>query len=148
MIQKTTTALSVEPSAMNLIDVYTRPDRHQVLFDLLKERDDKENISHRELPEWWQHVQFVDKRPYQVWDFIEVDGEIVGACYITKHDEIGIFIFKKHQGQGYGPEAVRLLMFMNGKRNYKANISPHNERSAAVFSKLGFTHVQNTYELR
>lgn len=133
---------------MNLIDVYARPDRHQLLYDLLKERDETTNISHRELPTWWDHVNFVESRPYSVWNFIEVAGEIVGACYVSKTDELGIFIFRKHQGVGHGSEAVRLLMFMNGKRPYKANINPKNARSANLFEKMGFTCIQHTYELR
>jgi hypothetical protein len=76
------------------------------------------------MPEWWQHVKFVESHPYDVWNFIDVRGEIVGACYVSRSDEIGIFIFKSHQGHGYGPEAVRLLMWFTGKRNYKAQHQP------------------------
>lgn len=132
---------------MNLIDVYARPDRHQILFDLLKERDETTNINHRELPEWWEHCRYVDSRPHDHWYFIDVDGEIVGACYVTPDDEIGIFIFRAHQGKHYGPSAVRLLMWTVGKRAYKANINPRNERSANLFAGLGFNCKQHTYEL-
>jgi RimJ/RimL family protein N-acetyltransferase len=132
---------------MNLVDIYTLPDRHQVLYDLLKERDETTNINHRELPEWWQHVSYVESHPYDVWNFIEVGGQIVGHCYITTEDEIGIFVFREHQGKHYGPAAVRQLMFMAGKRKYKAHINPRNERSASLFARLGFTCKQHTYEL-
>jgi RimJ/RimL family protein N-acetyltransferase len=132
---------------MNLIDVYERPDCHQILYDLLKERDETTNINHRELPEWWQHVKYVDSRPHDVWNFIEVEGQIVGSCYVTPDDEIGIFIFRAHQGKRYGPEAVRLLMWRTGKRNYKAHVNPRNERSASLFARLGFICKQHTYEL-
>lgn len=130
---------------MNLISVYEQPDRHQHLYDLLKERDETTNISHRALPEWEDHVRFVDSRPYPVWNFIEVNRQIVGACYLTAQNEIGIFIFREHQGNGYGPQAIQMLMKLNGPRPYLANINPRNERSAALFARLGFTCKQHTY---
>jgi RimJ/RimL family protein N-acetyltransferase len=131
---------------MSLTSVYERPDRHQLLYDLLKERDETVNVSHRELPAWCDHVRFVESHPYQEWYFIEA-GDVVGACYLTIDDEIGVFVFKEYQGHGYGPMAVRRLMDIHGQRRYLANINPRNERSAGIFAKLGFRCVQHTYEL-
>lgn len=139
---------------MLLINVYGRRDRHQLLFDLLSERDETTNISHRAMPAWDDHVKFVESRPYDVWDFIEVwsDHEMqhipVGACYLTRQNEIGVFVFRKFQGSGYGPAAIRRLMEKSGPRRYLANINPHNDRSQSVFAALGFNLCQLTYEYR
>jgi hypothetical protein len=38
------------------------------------------------------------------------------------------------------------LMQRHGHRRYLANINPRNERSAYLFSRLGFNLVQHTYE--
>ena len=130
---------------MHLTNVYERPDRALILYDLLKERDETVNISHKEMPAWSDHVRFIESRPYQNWYFIDDNG-IVGACYITKLNEIGVQIFKKSRGKGYGAWAVETMIGGFGKRRYLANINPHNEASAALFAKLGFKLAQHTYE--
>jgi len=117
------------------------------LWELLKERDDKVNILHAQMPSWDQHVKFVESRPYDLWFFIVANGRVVGATYLTRNSEIGIFIFKSHQGHGYGPRAIELLMVHGGKRPYLANINPENARSTYVFSKLGFKWKSSTYAI-
>lgn len=130
---------------MNLLSVYERPDRALVLYQLLEERDPSANISHKAMPSWEDHVRFVESKPYEAWYFIE-NATIAGACYLSRQNEIGVAVFKAHQGNGYGPWAVQALMLKHGRRRYLANVSPHNERSAEMFEGLGFTHIQNTYE--
>jgi RimJ/RimL family protein N-acetyltransferase len=133
---------------MILKNVYEQPDRHWLLFELLLQRDEGVNISHREMPRWCDHVKFVDSKPYEAWYAILSDyhRRAVGACYLSKQNEIGVGILKEYQGQGYGNEAVRALMDLHGKRRYLANINPHNERSAKMFKDLGFNLIQHTYE--
>jgi hypothetical protein len=55
---------------MNLISIYERPDRALVLHQLLEERDESANISHKAMPSWDDHVRFVESKPYQAWYFI------------------------------------------------------------------------------
>lgn len=131
---------------MNLISIYERPDRALVLHQLLEERGDETNISHKAMPSWDEHVRFVESKPYQAWYFIVDDGQTVGACYLSKQDEIGVFVFKQYQGRGYGPWAIDAIMLKHGKRRYLANVSPRNTKSAEVFRNMGFKHIQNTYE--
>lgn len=136
---------TIRPSGpVSLIDLYSRPDRHEILYRLLSERDETTNISHKGMPDWQDHVDFVERHPYEAWYFI--GSEPIGACYLTKQNEIGIFIFKAHQGCGHGPAAIKALMEKHGERRYLANINPHNERSQSVFSALGFKLSQYTYE--
>jgi RimJ/RimL family protein N-acetyltransferase len=131
---------------MNLVSIYERPDRALVLYQLLEEREPDQNISHKAMPSFDDHVRFVESRPYQAWYFI-LDGEMVlGACYLSKQDEIGVFVRKQHQGRGHGPWAVGAIMLKHGKRRYLANISPKNTRSAEIFRNMGFKHIQDTYE--
>jgi RimJ/RimL family protein N-acetyltransferase len=117
------------------------------LYDLLKERDEATNISHKALPGYEIHCAFVDSQPYAAWYFIEINGHTAGACYLSKQDEIGVFIFKALQGFGYGGRAAKALIDGCGRRRYLANINPHNERSAELFSRMGFKLIQHTYEL-
>lgn len=138
-----TTKLSEQVS---LIDVYSRLKSLWILYCLLSERDASVNISHKDLPEWEAHLRFVDSKPYTAWRLIVVDNEAVGACYLSKQNEIGVQVKKEHQGKGYGKQAVKLLMEECGPRRYLANINPKNERSAELFKSLGFNLIQHTYE--
>lgn len=130
---------------MNLVSIYTRPDRAKVLYALLAERRPSESISHKGMPTWEEHIRFIENRPYEAWYFIE-NGDTVGACYLSKLNEIGVFIFEKFRGQGHGTWAIRAIMDRHGKRRYLANINPKNLRSANVFANLGFRLIQHTYE--
>ncbi len=120
-------------------------DDAEFLFDLLKQREGTVNISHKSLPDWEEHLQYVKKHGYQSWDIIWVENTRIGNIYLTKNDEIGIFIDKKLQFHGYGSKALEEFMKKNGKKRYLANINPTNYKSIQFFGKNGFTHIQNTY---
>ena len=138
---------------MKLIPVDKRKNAPEILYDLLLERDVSENISHRHKPTFEQHLDFVFSNPYEAWYLIEVgDGmegslRVVGAVYITKARELGIFIFKSSRMKGYAKEALRIIMHKHPGR-FLANINPANEKSIRLFGKLGFGLIQHTYELR
>ena len=131
---------------MKLISVYKSLETSiPLLYALLLERDASINISHKEMPTLEKHTRFVESKPYKVWRLIEVNEQIVGACYFTKADEIGVFIFKKFRGEGYGTKAVQLLLDTHPEiSRVLANINPQNERSLKMFQKLGFKIVQYT----
>lgn len=131
-----------------LVNVYTRKDAVPVLYALLKEREARMNISHRRMPTLSEHSRFVQSKPYKTWDFISSGEEILGAVYLSKQNEIGLFLFKKYRGQGIGKKTLQLLM--NKHKNvarFLANINPKNTPSIIFFKDQGFTHIQNTYEL-
>lgn len=115
------------------------------LYDLLAEREPHQNISHREMPSFEQHQDFVDSHPYKAWYLICADGDPIGATYLTKQNEIGIFIKKDYQGNGYGGHAIRQVMKMHPAEQFYANIAPGNTRSIAMFDKLGFELIQFTF---
>ena len=137
---------------MKLIPIEDRSDAAHILWDLLAQRSPEQNISHKEMPSWDDHVSFVRNHPYAFWALIETASGIVGAIYLSKPggpsvpgNEIGIDIFSWAQGQGHGTEAVKLLMEMHGPLRFIANTAPGNEASQALFKSLGFRLVQFTY---
>lgn len=137
---------------VELFSVYAmRDEASRVLYELLKEREPYQSISHRALPAFVEHDNFVRSKPYDVWYLIAQDGQkpfpttFVGATYLTKAREVGLFIFNEHQGKGYGTAALDSLMKRHPGRFY-ANISPQNERSSRFFQKHGFNLIQHTYE--
>ena len=115
------------------------------LYGLLKEREGIVNISHKELPPFSEHEQFVKSSPYPYWDIILLNNERIGNIYLTDRDELGIFISKDFQNQGIGSIVLQKFMKKVGKKRYLANVNPTNYKSIQFFGKHGFTHIQNTY---
>ena len=120
-------------------------DDAEFLYELLKQREGRVNISHRSIPTLTEHRDYIKNHSYQSWDIIWVENNRVGNIYLTQRDEIGVFIDNKSQGRGYGSQALKQFMEKNGKKRYLANINPTNYKSIQFFGKHGFTHIQNTY---
>ena len=117
------------------------------LYQLLSERKSIQNISHKKMPTYDEHIEFVNSNPYSKWYIIEIDNEKVGSIYLTKQNEIGIFLKQKFQGNRIGTEALNHLIIKNPGLRYLANINPKNTESIKFFKKLGFKLIQYTYEL-
>ena len=117
------------------------------LYELLKERDSRTNISHKKMPSIKQHEKFIQSKPYSKWYIIQNSNKDVGSIYLSKNDEIGIFLIKKNQSEGIGFNALKLLMEKNPKIRYLANVNPKNKKSIEFFKKNGFKLIQHTYEL-
>ena len=120
-------------------------DDAEFLYELLKQREGRVNISHRSVPSLTEHRDYIKNHSYQSWDIIWVENNRVGNIYLTQRDEIGVFIDNKFQGRGYGSQALKQFMEKNGNKRYLANINPTNYKSIQFFGKHGFTHIQNTY---
>ena len=136
-------------AALRLVSVYKRKDALPLLYRLLLERDHKVNISHRRMPSLAQHKKFVASKPYKSWKLILAPGGPVGAIYLSRQNEIGLFILKASQKKGYAKAALALLMKKNRKeRRFLANVNPQNKRSIDFFKNMKFKHIQNTYEWR
>ena len=120
-------------------------DDAEFLYELLKQREGRVNISHRSIPTSTEHRDYIENHSYQSWNIIWVENNRVGNIYLTQRDEIGIFIDNKFQGRGYGSQALKQFMEKNGKKRYLANINPTHYKSIQFFGKHGFIHIQNTY---
>ena len=132
---------------MTFEDVYAVQLAPAILYELLRERSEEPNvnISHRTFPSWSAHLEFIESRPYEAWYLIRLENAYAGAVYLTKADEIGVHLFRDYRGQGLGAKAICALMKRHPRTRYLANINPANARSIALFQKLGFRHLQQTY---
>ena len=117
------------------------------LYELLKERDSRANISHKKMPSIKQHEKFIQSKPYSKWYIIQSSNKDIGSIYLSKNNEIGIFLIKKNQSKGIGVNVLKLLMEKNHKARYLANVNPKNKKSIKFFKKNGFKLIQHTYEL-
>ena len=94
-------------------------DDAEFLFELLKQREGRVNISHKSTPDWEEHLQYVKNHDYQSWDIIWIDETRVGNIYLTKKDEIGIFIDKNFQSGIFclNNQRRQITMIVNISRN-------------------------------
>ena len=117
------------------------------LYNQLKERDPKINISHKRMPSYSEHTRFVLSKPYSKWYIIYYKNRKVGNVYLSKMNEIGIFILKTIKVKGLGSLVLEQVLKKNPKTRYLANVNPKNVKSAEFFKKNGFKLIQHTYEL-
>jgi len=117
------------------------------LYQHLKERDPITRISHKKMPTFAQHEKFVLSNPYTKWYVIIQKNKKIGSIYLTEMDEIGLFLKKDVQGKGLGQKSLELLMKLNPRNRYLANVSPKNKKSTQFFKKNKFKLIQHTYEL-
>ena len=117
------------------------------LYTQLKERDPKINISHKKMPSYSEHTKFVLSKPYSKWYIIYYKNRKVGNVYLSKMNEIGIFILKTIKVKGLGSLVLEQVLKKNPKTRYLANVNPKNVKSAEFFKKNGFKLIQHTYEL-
>jgi len=116
------------------------------LFDLLEERNPRVNISHKKMPTYNQHTKFIKSKPYSKWYIILKSKQKIGSIYLSKNDEIGIFLSKKFQGKNVGNFVLNELMKKNPRKRFLANVSPKNKKSIEFFKKNGFKLIQYTFE--
>jgi|TARA_B110000881_G_C18388528_1_gene419812 hypothetical protein len=117
------------------------------LYNQLKEREPIMNISHKKMPTYVEHSQFVLSKPYSKWYIIIHKNKKIGNTYLTKTNEIGIFILKTIEIKGIGRIVLEEIMKINPRARYLANVSPKNDKSSNFFKKNGFKLIQHTYEL-
>ena len=119
----------------------------EYLYQLLKKRDPRANISHRTMPTFENHKKFVLSKPYSKWYIIISNNKKIGSIYLSKLNEIGIFLDKDYQKHGVGNIALKLLMEKNPRKRFLANINPDNKTSFKFFKNNGFKLIQFTLEL-
>ena len=132
---------------VTLVDLYedqsTFDQKIKFLYHALSDRRPEQYISFR-MPTKQEHWEFVISRPYEAWYMVKALGWI-GSIYLTRQNEIGIFLETAYQRDGYGRAAVNALMERHGDRRYLANINPANTSSIRFFEDMGFRRVQYTY---
>jgi hypothetical protein len=117
------------------------------LYELLLQRKHNVNISHRKMPSYNDHVKFVNSKPYTKWYIILFNNIKCGSIYLSKQDETGIFLKNDIHCKGIGSEAMKILMKLNPRSRYLANINPKNKKSIKFFKEKDFKLIQYTYEL-
>ena len=98
------------------------------------------------MPTYNQHTKFIKSKPYSKWYIILKSKQKIGSIYLSKNDEIGIFLSKKFQGKNVGNSALNELMKKNTRKRFLANVNPKNKKSISFFKNNNFKLIQYTFE--
>ena len=119
---------------------------YKFLYKLLKNRTLKTNISHKFLPSYSQHVKFVKSKPYSKWYIIYYGNQKCGSIYLSKQNEIGMHLQKKHNTLKIKNESLNAIIQKNPRYRYLVNINPKNKELIKFFKNNNFKLIQYTYE--
>jgi len=119
---------------------------YDFLYDLLNERLQYVNISHKKMPTKKQHIKFVNSKPYSKWYIILFNNIKIGSVYLSKQDEIGLHIKQDWAWKGLESLALKQLMMKNSCPRYLVNTNPKNKRLISLLKKHKFKLLQQTYE--
>lgn len=131
------------------------PDDNQIriLYKLLESR--KHYISHREMPSYGEHAEFVRARPYRAWYIIFHEVKPIGSVYLTEDNLVGLNI-EEEQINASLPSVMRFI-----EKKYKPNpglkslrcdrfsinVSPSNQTLIKAIEEYGAVAVQITFAL-
>lgn len=119
------------------------------LYAQLALRPREVNISHRRMPTYTEHDKFVRSKPYAHWWLIRagLTTEWVGHIYLSKQNEVGVFIDPRYQGKGIAAKALTLVEEKFPTIDLLANVAPDNKVSQEMFQARGYKLIQHTYRL-
>ncbi len=131
------------------------PDNTQMdaLYDLLKARE--HFISHRSIPAYEKHCDFVKNHPYREWYLVCVGKAYAGSIYIGFDNSIGINNLETLADELFESLIHRVREVMSPlppvpsvrPAAFFVNVAPSNTGLMQKLQKLGYAPVQITYSL-
>lgn len=123
----------------------------QTLYERLASR--KYSISHRFMPSFKHHQEFVSSHPYRHWCFIYKEN-VIGTYYVTDMNSIGIDLDEEFY------ESIQLIALEINRRHhplppissvraadFHINVSSKNTQLCKVLEQKGFAEIQRTFRL-
>ena len=137
--------------SFDLIEVIPSNENHiKYLFNMLEKK--KFNISHKKLPNFENHREFVKKHPYRKWYLLKFRSEFIGSVYLTNTNIIGLNLLS-NETKDY-VAVIKLIVKshkplapINSERNefFLVNSNPKNYNLINALKFLKMDHIQNTY---
>tara|TARA_Y100000589_G_C27000573_1_gene566556 strand:- start:268 stop:699 length:432 start_codon:yes stop_codon:yes gene_type:complete len=113
------------------------------LYDLLKEKEF--SISHKNLPTFEDHKNFVLNHPYYKWFLIIFDNKKIGTIYFQNDNTVGITLLKmflhlKKEIISYLDDKFDPLPAIKSFRtkNFSFNVSPNDDLTIAILSDANY----------
>ena len=138
-------------NGLEFIDVEKNSEIHiSELYEILKKR--KFNISHEDLPDFNIHRKFVLNHPYRYWKIVKNQNKIIGSCYITFENVVGINLIKssKYEYQAIIKQILQTCKPLKENKSIRSkyfliNVNPQNRKLIQALKFIGLEHIQNTY---
>ena len=108
------------------------------LYELLRERDPIYNISHKKMPSYDEHEEFIKTKPYANWYIIFLNEKKIGAGYLSFYDEIGISFLPDYDNEVIRKKSLIELVDKNPRKKYFANVNPKNQKYKEFLKEQGF----------
>ena len=123
---------------------------YKFLYNLLAERKPYENISHNKLPSYANHVKFIKSKPYSKWFLIEYGDKLIGSVYLSKNNEIAIWIKKSLRAHKMviRKNVLQEIVTKFRRKKYFVNLNPINKKLVNFYKKNGFKLIYFTFELK
>ena len=122
------------------------------LYYLLKKR--KFGVSHKLLPSYEEHEEFVIKNPYKYWFLILYNQSKIGSFYIMSNNSVGINLTTHSEEiliktidfikKNFSPEKAIPSLIPN---YFYINISNQNIPIKKIFNSLEIPLIQITYKI-
>jgi hypothetical protein len=148
-IRKMTT-MNTLSNQVSLVKVKRNTEHAGILYELLKQREHK--ISHKSLPSFDEHTNFVITHPYRIWFLIKEAEGYVGSIYAYKNNGIGISV-NRDKAHFIAP-AIRLFLEKNKplkpiksvrSAEFGVYAAPTDKELISVLKSLGAHLAQVTY---
>jgi hypothetical protein len=140
---------------MNLLFELIKGEKHQidVLYALLKKRI--HTISHRTIPNYEEHVNFVNNNPYRLWFLLRDGEEYIGSVYLTEQNSVGIDVLDLRFAEYLShiidkiKNEYKPLDELKSVRpgHFSINVSPSNHQLKSALEEQGCRIAQVTYFL-
>jgi len=133
------------------IDNDINEERLKFLYNLLDTR--KYSISHKNMPSFKDHVDFVYNHPYHKWFIIENQKVLIGSLYIHKDNSVGVDVMKQFEILipdilSFLEKNFKPLPYIKSLRskNFFFNLSPENIKLHNLFLSAGYRISQISFE--
>ena len=151
MIPKTIKKYYSPEDDIKLIKVNENNKKHcEILYEFLKKREFK--ISHKKLPSFSMHVDFIKNNRYRKWFLISYKNNFIGSIYILYNNGIGIDLESINY---FLIDKILKIIFTNLTplkaipsiriEKFHININPSNIALREILEKLGAEIQQQTF---
>ena len=123
-----------------------------ILFELLKSR--KYSISHKMMPTYEEHKNFVNNNPYRFWYLISKGKHPIGTIYAKEDNSIGLNIDKEYHD--FLQEILNFIQLKYEPLREKAsmvpsyfyiNVASNNIEMKKLLLKYNYTEIQVSYQI-
>ena len=141
-------------SDFNLVEIMPNTAQIEILYDLLRNRP--KNISHQEVPSFFDHCKFVHDHPYRSWWLLydsRDDTKVLGSVYVSYDNSLGLHLnFNEIDfSASYFIDKLKIVLKPLEPRkskiymDYYYNVAPNNFEFISWLIDSGYNESQRSF---